>query len=153
MHIVPAIHNEALYITNWQKSSEFVETRVYDVADLVACRDEKGRPLDDYDSLIDIITQTVSPCQWDHNGGKGTIAAAPVSTARALVISTTSDVHQEISQLLADIRAIAKKHAGEEMPLRDSPRKIQFSPKPMGQGKGFGYLLRTISTVVSRASS
>jgi general secretion pathway protein D len=56
----------------------------------------------DFDSLIDLITQTVSPATWDHNGGKGNIAAAP--TNLSLVVSQTQEVHEEIVDLLEQLR-------------------------------------------------
>ena len=57
----------------------------------------------DFDSLIDLITQTVSPTTWDHNGGKGeSIAASP--TNLSLVVSQTQEVHEEIVDLLEQLR-------------------------------------------------
>jgi len=56
----------------------------------------------DFDTLIDLITQTVSPATWDHNGGKGTIAASP--TNLSLVVSQTQEVHEEIVDLLEQLR-------------------------------------------------
>jgi general secretion pathway protein D len=56
----------------------------------------------DFDSLIDLITQTVSPATWDHNGGKGNIASSP--TNLSLVVSQTQEVHEEIVDLLEQLR-------------------------------------------------
>ena len=56
----------------------------------------------DFDTLMDLITQTVSPQTWDHNGGKGTVAASP--TNLSLVISQTQEVHEEIVDLLEQLR-------------------------------------------------
>lgn len=56
----------------------------------------------DFDNLIDLITQTVSPTSWDHNGGKGNIAASP--TNLSLVVSQTQEVHEEIVDLLEQLR-------------------------------------------------
>ncbi len=56
----------------------------------------------DFDTLIDLITQTVSPATWDHNGGKGNIAASP--TNLSLVVSQTQEVHEEIVDLLEQLR-------------------------------------------------
>src|SRR5208282_2594658 len=56
----------------------------------------------DFDTLIDLITQTVSPSTWDHNGGKGNIAASP--TNLSLVVSQTQEVHEEIVDLLEQLR-------------------------------------------------
>ena len=56
----------------------------------------------DFDSLIDLITQTVAPPTWDHNGGKGSVAPAPANLS--LVISQTQEVHEEIVDLLEQLR-------------------------------------------------
>jgi general secretion pathway protein D len=56
----------------------------------------------DFDSLIDLITQTVAPPTWDHNGGKGSVAPSP--TNLSLVISQTQEVHEEIVDLLEQLR-------------------------------------------------
>ncbi len=56
----------------------------------------------DFDSLIDLITQTVAPPTWDHNGGKGSVAPSPANLS--LVISQTQEVHEEIVDLLEQLR-------------------------------------------------
>jgi general secretion pathway protein D len=56
----------------------------------------------DFDSLIDLITQTIAPPTWDHNGGKGSVAPAPANLS--LVISQTQEVHEEIVDLLEQLR-------------------------------------------------
>jgi general secretion pathway protein D len=56
----------------------------------------------DFDTLIDLITQTVAPATWDHNGGKGNIAASP--TNLSLVVSQTQEVHEQIVDLLEQLR-------------------------------------------------
>ena len=56
----------------------------------------------DFDTLIDLITQTVAPATWDHNGGKGNIAASP--TNLSLVVSQTQEVHEQIADLLEQLR-------------------------------------------------
>ncbi len=56
----------------------------------------------DFDTLMDLITQTVSPATWEHNGGKGNIAASP--TNLSLVVSQTQEVHEQIVDLLEQLR-------------------------------------------------
>ncbi len=56
----------------------------------------------DFDSLIDLITQTVAPPTWDHNGGKGNVAPSPANLS--LVVSQTQEVHEEIVDLLEQLR-------------------------------------------------
>ena len=56
----------------------------------------------DFDTLIDLITQTVAPATWDHNGGKGNIAPSPANLS--LVVSQTQEVHEQIVDLLEQLR-------------------------------------------------
>jgi len=56
----------------------------------------------DYDTLIDLITSTISPSAWDVVGGPGAIEADPVRAA--LILSQTSDIHDEIWRLLTLLR-------------------------------------------------
>ena len=108
-------HDEVLLITTKAKaeSEEFLVTKLYDVADLVVCRDSKGQPWDDYETLIDVITQTVAPKKWEQNGGQGTITGEGLASAKILVVSQEWQVHDEIGVLLKKIREVAGKKAGE----------------------------------------
>lgn len=54
---------------------------------------------DDYQSIIELIQQTVAPTSWSTVGGMGSIMPEPA--ASGLVISQMHDVHSEIEQLLA----------------------------------------------------
>jgi general secretion pathway protein D len=56
----------------------------------------------DFETLIDLIEQTVAPTTWDHNGGKGNIAPSP--TNLSLVVSQTQEVHEQIVDLLEQLR-------------------------------------------------
>lgn len=58
----------------------------------------------DFDSLIDLITSTVRPTTWDAVGGPGSIA--PFETNLSLVISQTQEVHEEIVDLLEQLRRL-----------------------------------------------
>jgi type II secretory pathway component GspD/PulD (secretin) len=52
--------------------------------------------------LIDLIVTTISPETWRRNGGNGSISFYPNNPA--LVIRQTSEVHDEIQNLLRDLR-------------------------------------------------
>jgi general secretion pathway protein D len=56
----------------------------------------------DFDTLIDLITTTVKPQTWDEVGGPGSISRFPNNLS--LVISQTQDVHEEIVDLLEQLR-------------------------------------------------
>ena len=58
----------------------------------------------DFQSLIDLIQQTVAPTSWNTVGGQG--AAMPFQTNLSLVISQTQEVHEEIADLLDQLRRL-----------------------------------------------
>lgn len=61
-----------------------------------------GMSMADFDSLIDLIQNTVATDKWLDNGGVGTIE--PFEANLSLVISQTQDVHEEIADLLEQLR-------------------------------------------------
>ena len=61
-----------------------------------------GAALADFDSLIDLIVSTIQPTTWDEVGGPGSIREFP--TNLSLVISQTQEVHEEIADLLEQLR-------------------------------------------------
>ena len=63
-----------------------------------------GGVLADFDSLIDLIVQTIQPDSWDANGGPGSITR--FQNNLSLVISQKQDVHEEIGDLLAQLRRL-----------------------------------------------
>ena len=56
----------------------------------------------DFDSLIELIVTTIKPQTWDAVGGPGSIS--PFSNNLSLVISQTQEVHEEIVDLLDQLR-------------------------------------------------
>ena len=58
----------------------------------------------DFDTLIDLITAPIAPTTWDDVGGEGSIQGFP--TNLSLVVSQTQDVHQQIADLLAQLRSL-----------------------------------------------
>ena len=61
-----------------------------------------GGAMADFDSLIELITTTVAPETWDDVGGAGSIA--PFETNLSLVVSQTQDVHEDLVDLLEQLR-------------------------------------------------
>jgi hypothetical protein len=72
--------------------------KVYQVADLVA-------PPSCVDDVIRVITRTVAPATWCHAGGPAGVEYFPLG--RCLVICQTEDVHEQIRQLLDELRQMA----------------------------------------------
>jgi general secretion pathway protein D len=58
----------------------------------------------DFDSLIDLITSTVHPSTWDSVGGPGTITRFEGNLS--IVVSQTQDVHEEVADLLEQLRRL-----------------------------------------------
>jgi general secretion pathway protein D len=58
----------------------------------------------DFDTLIDLIVSTIEPTSWDEVGGPGAIE--PFPTNLSLVISQREDVHEEIVDLLDQLRRL-----------------------------------------------
>jgi general secretion pathway protein D len=58
----------------------------------------------DFDTLIDLITATIAPTTWDTVGGPGSIEGFP--TNLSLVISQTQEVHEQIADLLDQLRRL-----------------------------------------------
>jgi general secretion pathway protein D len=63
-----------------------------------------GGVIADFDTLIDLITSTISPDSWTDNGGQGSINGFP--TNLSLVVSQTQDIHADIADLLQQLRRL-----------------------------------------------
>ena len=59
----------------------------------------------DFDSLIDLIVSTVEPDTWTENGG-GEGEIQPFPTNLSLVVSQTQEVHEQIADLLEQLRRL-----------------------------------------------
>ncbi len=112
------VHDEVLLITTTEAEENMLCTKVYDVSDLVVCRDQHDRLWDDYDTLVEAITSTISPITWDCVGGVGSITGASLGKAKVLVVRQTYKVHGELAELLATLREMAKKNPDAELPRR-----------------------------------
>jgi len=121
LNLTSVIEDEVLAITTVEEAENRLNTKVYDVADLVVCRDDHDVPWEDYGALVDIITSTIKPTSWDEMGGPGAIRGYTLGTAKVLIVSQTQDVHEEIANLLKGIREVAKKNPNASTPRRSKP--------------------------------
>jgi hypothetical protein len=116
------IYSEVLLITSAAEleNPEFMVRRIYDVADLVTVENVPEEC--DYDSLIDLITNTIRPNSWTDLGGPGVIREYPTQGIKALVVTQTLQVQDEVAELLAGLRA-----------LRDARQKNSAGPRETNQ--------------------
>lgn len=63
-----------------------------------------GATMADFDTLINLITTTIKPETWEAIGGPGSIEGFP--TNLSLVISQTQEVHEQIADLLDQLRRL-----------------------------------------------
>jgi len=63
-----------------------------------------GGSMADFQSLIDLIQNTVAPQSWNTVGGQGAIQ--PFPTNLSIVVSQTQEVHDEIADLLQQLRRL-----------------------------------------------
>ena len=111
------VRDEVLLITSTEEAEAMLQTVVYPVGDLVTPVDlanlaHHEQYLDaetsaywlDFDSLIDTITTSVGPASWDAVGGPSSIET--LYTPTALLISQTEEIHEQIVNLLAELRRV-----------------------------------------------
>jgi hypothetical protein len=59
-------------------------------------------PADHSRELIEVIEATIAPSSWESRGGRGTIAFW--SLGHGLVVRQTGEVHEQLGDLLGDLR-------------------------------------------------
>lgn len=99
-----------LLITSKTEAENRLRVKVYPVRDLVtpheafrAPQSADQRLSENYQSLIDVITSTVSPTMWEGNG-PGDIDSYPIT--RSISFAQTEDVHEEVNELLSSLRRV-----------------------------------------------
>jgi hypothetical protein len=97
---------EVLVVTSKTEAENMLTTKVYPVFDLVVRPPgaPANRPALDFRSLIEDITSSIAPTTWDEVGGPGAIQG--FTNAGAVVVSQTTQVHEEIADFLKALREV-----------------------------------------------
>ena len=100
------IKNEVLLITSQKAADEMLETRIYDLSDIVASEEAEESPAERLQSLMETILKTIRPESWSkeaaaHACGLRSHLKADVY---AIVVRQTFDGHEQIKALLAELR-------------------------------------------------
>lgn len=113
-----------LVVTSRVRSKGELVTKVYAVADLVVPLPKPtkanelqtdAKPKYASQVLIDLISTTIAPRDWEQVGGVGSMQFNEATLS--LVIRTTSNVHQEIADLLSQLRRLQDIQVTLEMAL------------------------------------
>ncbi|MGB7345911.1 MAG: hypothetical protein WBD20_16965 [Pirellulaceae bacterium] len=119
------IRDEVLEITTIEACEQNLVNRVYFL-------EATGFAIGDFQNVINVLQSTIAPDTWEALGGPSTIA--PLTQGQrsrpAILVSTTSDVHNQIADLL---KAMRKNHVGAD-PIAD--RESAPKPKPKSPQSG-----------------
>ena len=97
------IGDDVLLITTPDKAGSILQTRLYDVRDLVL-RDADPLGPADFDSLVEAIRTSVNPQSWERNGGPCSIAPYASNGLCTLIVVQTFDGQEQIDGLLNELR-------------------------------------------------
>lgn len=101
------VRDEVLLITTKTEAENMLTCKVYPVFDLVVRPADAphSEPAVDFASLIQAVTSNIAPTTWDGVGGPGAIQE--FANAGALVVSQTTEIHEEIAGYLRALREVS----------------------------------------------
>lgn len=100
------VRDEVLLITTRSEAENMLQTKVYPVFDLVvrpADLPQKGLAVD-YESLIELVFCNIASNSWDNTSGPGAIRS--FANAGVLVVSQTTEVHEELARFFQALREV-----------------------------------------------
>ena len=73
--------------------------------------------------MAELLSAVIEPASWDVVGGPGSIASGSVAGVDVLVVSQTRAVHEQISQLLENVRTFLRCNQQTDMTRLDEVKK------------------------------
>ena len=133
------IEDEAVKVTSKLRAHGPPVTKTYPVADLITplpdfdvpmslngnsqlANNTKKTQAPDFQALIELITETVHPDSWSHVGGSGRVVFEEKTLS--LVIHQHPGVHEEIANLLSQLRRLQELQVIVEMRLLQMPDRL-----------------------------
>jgi hypothetical protein len=104
------VKHEVLFVTSKAKADSMLETRLYDVRDLVIQDYDPTAP-PEFDSLMDAIRSTVNPPSWDKAGGLGSLAPFNSNGVCALMVWQNQQGQEQVEKLLQELRTLRPRQA------------------------------------------
>jgi hypothetical protein len=93
-----------LLVSTEDAIAEILETKTYDVSDLVSPVTTTGQISPQCEALAESITSTIHPTTWDEVGGPASVSAVNLRGVQMLVIAQQPRIHSEIAELLDSLR-------------------------------------------------
>jgi hypothetical protein len=105
------IRDGVVVITTEEKAQQLLITKHYPVRDLL----HADFPAKSMDQLIRVVTTTIAPESWEETGGPATIC----SYQGILIARQTDRAHDELAQLIEELRGSISATGGPSLPLAD----------------------------------
>lgn len=105
------IRDGVVVITTEEKAQQLLITKHYPVRDLL----HADFPAKSMDQLIRVVTTTIAPESWEETGGPATIC----SYQGILIARQTDRAHDELAQLIEELRGSIAATGGPSLPLAD----------------------------------
>ena len=110
------VKDEVVLVTSRTKMAGELRTHVYPVADLVVTTQPARPGSDAVEELRDVVEAVIAPNSWDTVGGPGSVQY--FGGAKVVVVSQTPDVHEQVRDLLGQLRAVPDVTDGGPTPER-----------------------------------
>ena len=129
MDLTYLIKDEVLHITTIEAAEQNLVNRIYFL-------EATGFPIGDFESVIGVIQTVIVPDTWEALGGPSTMSPATGGAGNrpAVLVSTTSDVHEQISALLSSLR---RTHVGPDSRAATPTKPARPTPVPPVVGGNF----------------
>jgi hypothetical protein len=131
------VKHDVLLITTKTAASapENQSTRLYQVHDLVVMPNDPMASQPDFDSLIELMTSTIRPQDWQDNGGTiGFVKSFQGPGVLALIATHDEQGHGEIEQLLKMLRQARLPQIAEAQARQPLPPPEKQQPFVYGAG-------------------
>jgi hypothetical protein len=131
------LKHEVIMITTPEEEESELTTLIYPVGDLVGRREtvaEGDGGSSVADELSEAIERSVRPTTWESVGGPGAIELSLLPFAAALVVSQTEEAHQEIADMLAQVRRVRQEQAKDAPPEAEEGVDDGAAAPPLPEG-------------------
>lgn len=118
------IKDEVLLVTSKDKAATMLETRLYDVRDIVVREGENHTEIVTFDPLMDAVRMTVNPLTWDTNGGPCSLMSFNSNGICGLIVVQTYHGQDQVENLLTQLRRLkpAPQPAAASQPQTPAPQ-------------------------------